>query len=215
MVFAIILLISINAVHPLPLGVQRTLSFLPGHWDSRAVKDAEASTEWRLQMWKEIPKSSRYIHNRLMGDGFGFTRAELLAMERQQFRTGELSQEDSLIIGAFHNGPLSTVRYVGFFGFLLYYGLLICAAVNGARLIRAAAGTDFYPIALFIGVWLVWEPINFVAIFGSYDSGLPNTIFSIGMLKMVRNSLRLSRHVQRGNVRPASTARPVGEPVAP
>ena len=70
-------------------------------------------------MWKEIPKGTRYISNKIMGDGFGFSRAELSAMERQQFLIGEISQEDSMIIGSFHNGPLSAVRFVGIVGMLL------------------------------------------------------------------------------------------------
>ena len=96
--------------------MQRTLSFLPGHWDSRAVKDATGSTEWRLEMWRDIPKGTQYISDKIMGDGFGFSRAELSAMERQKFATGGMQQEDFMIIGAFHNGPLSAIRFVGVVG---------------------------------------------------------------------------------------------------
>src|SRR4051812_48345435 len=135
MIFAAILLVLVNtAIHPLPLAVQRTLSFLPGHWDSRAVRDAQYSTEWRLDMWKDIAKSSVYIRNRVMGDGFGFSRGELEAMQREQFRTGDLTQEDFMIIGSFHNGPLSAIRFVGVVGLVLYYLLLIYAAVYASRL---------------------------------------------------------------------------------
>ncbi len=124
--FAVCFLIFFNSfVHPLPLAIQRTLSGLPGEWDSQAVKDAEDSTEWRFQMWRDIPKGSQYIHNRIMGDGFGFSRAELIAMERRQFLVGEISQEDFMLIGSFHNGPLSAIRFVGIVGMLLYYVLLI------------------------------------------------------------------------------------------
>src|SRR5258708_1849056 len=34
----------------LPESAQRTLSFLPGKWDSRVVSDAKGSSEWRFQM---------------------------------------------------------------------------------------------------------------------------------------------------------------------
>ena len=118
--FGAALLILFNSfIHPLPLSVQRTLSTLPGKWDSQAVKDAEDSTEWRFQMWRDIPKSTQYIHNRIMGDGFGFSRAELSAMERRKFLLGEIGQEDSMIIGSFHNGPLSAIRFVGIVGMIL------------------------------------------------------------------------------------------------
>ena len=191
MFFAVIVLVLVNsAIHPLPLSVQRTLSFLPGNWDSRAARDAELSTTWRVEMWKEVSKGTRYIRDIAMGDGFGFSRQELLAMERQQYRTGEFSQEDSLIVGAFHNGPLSAIRFVGIVGLILYYSLLIYCAVYAWRLIRSAQDSQFSAIAFFVGLPLIWEPFNYTFIFGGYDSGLPNTIFAVGMLKMIHNSLR-------------------------
>ena len=129
LLFGALFLIFFNSfVHPLPLSMQRALSALPGHWDSRAVNDATGSTEWRLQMWKDIPKGRQYIRNRIMGDGFGFSRAELQALERQKFGTGEMAQEDFMIIGAFHNGPLSAIRFAGVVGLVLYYVLLIYSA---------------------------------------------------------------------------------------
>jgi len=157
--------------------------------DPQAVKDAEDSTEWRFQMWRDIPKGSRYIQNRIMGDGFGFSRAELSAMERQKFLIGEVGQEDSMIIGSFHNGPLSAVRFVGIVGLLLYSTLIIYSAVYAWRLIRETDGTDFFLLALFIGLAIIWEPINYTFIFGAFDSGLPNALFNVGMLKMLHNSL--------------------------
>jgi hypothetical protein len=187
---AITLILFNSFIHPLPLAMQRTLSTLPGSWDSIAAKDAESSTLWRLEMWKDIPKGTQYIHNKIMGDGFGFSRAELIAMERQKFLTGEMGQEDSMIIGSFHSGPLSAVRFVGIVGLLLYYALLIYAAIYSWRVIRSSKGTDFFPLALFIGLRAIWEPFNYTLIFGAYDSGLPETLFTIGMLKMIHNSLQ-------------------------
>ena len=186
---ALALILFNSFVHPLPLAMQRTLSTLPGRWDSIATKDAEGSTQWRLEMWKDIPRGTQYIHNKIMGDGFGFSRSELAAMERQKFLTGEMSQEDYMIIGSFHSGPLSAVRFVGVVGLILYYTLLIYTAVYSWRVIRAAKGTDFFPLALFIGLRAIWEPFNYTLIFGAFDSGLPEALFTIGMLKMIHNSL--------------------------
>jgi hypothetical protein len=206
MFLAVVVLIVINsAVHPLPLSMQRTLSFLPGNWDSRAVADATGSTEWRLEMWKDIPKSSQYVHNKLMGDGFGFNRAELQAIERQAYASGGgMEQEDFMLIGAFHNGPLSAIRFVGAVGLLLYYALLIYSAVYGWCLIRASKGSDFYPLALFISLVVIWEPLNYTFVFGAYDSALPNTIFAVAMLKLIHNSLRQAKSAERHWLKSAS-----------
>ena len=187
----IVTLILFNSfIHPLPLSMQRTLSVLPGDWDSRAVKDAAGSTEWRLDMWKDIPKGTKYIRNRLMGDGFGFSQAELQALERQKYARGDVyEQEDYMIIGAFHNGPLSAIRFVGIVGLVLYYTLLIYSAVYAWRLIRTTHNTDFFPFALFLGLAIIWEPFNYTLIFGAFDSGFPNALFNAGMLKLVHNSV--------------------------
>ncbi|MDQ6911313.1 MAG: O-antigen ligase family protein [Verrucomicrobiota bacterium] len=183
-------LVLFNAtVHPLPLPIQRTLSFLPGTWDSRAREDAAGSTEWRLQMWRDLTKGNKYIQDKIMGDGFGFSRMELQAMERQNYSTGPEMQEYFMIIGAFHNGPLSAIRYVGVVGLLLYYALMITTAIYAYRLIRRATRSDFYPMALFYGLGLIWEPLNYTLIFGAYDSGLPDAIFAVGILKLLHNSL--------------------------
>lgn len=188
--FGIAALVVFNAViYPLPLSMQRTLSFLPGQWDARAKQDALNSTEWRLEMWKDIPKGTQYINNKIIGDGFGFSRAELSAMERQKYSTGGVQQEDFMIIGAFHNGPLSAIRFAGIVGLTFFYILLIYSAVYACRLIRRAQDTDFFPLALFVGLLIIWEPFNYTLVFGAYDAGLPNAIFNVGMLKMIANSL--------------------------
>jgi hypothetical protein len=190
LIFGAVLLICFNSfIHPLPISMQRTLSALPGHWDSRAVRDASGSTEWRLEMWRDIPRGTKYIRSKVMGDGFGFSRAELSAMERQKFLTGDVSPEDYMIIGSFHNGPLSAIRFVGVVGLILYYVLLIYSAIYAWRLIRTTQGSDFFPLALFLGLPIIWEPFDYTLVFGAFDVGLPQAIFAVGMLKLVHNSL--------------------------
>jgi hypothetical protein len=140
-------------------------------------------------MWKDIPKGSQYINNKIMGDGFGFSRAELSAMERMKFLTGDISPEDFMLIGSFHSGPLSAVRFVGVVGLALYYALMIYSAVYAWRVVRRTTGLDLSPLALFVGLPLIWEPFNYTIVFGAYDAGLPETIFGVGMLKLIYNSL--------------------------
>ncbi len=205
-VMTLALIVINSAVHPLPLTVQRTLSFLPGDWDLRARDDATGSTEWRLEMWREIWKSSRYIQNKTMGDGFGFNRTELQAMQREHTAGGQEVQEYFMIIGAFHNGPLSAIRFTGVVGLVLYCTFLIALAGYAWRLIRRAERTAYYSLALFFGLGVIWEPINYLLVFGAYDSGLPNTIFSLGMLKLIHNSLE--KYPRQEERRPRTTSRP-------
>jgi hypothetical protein len=200
-----------NAGFTLPLTAQRALSFLPGDWNADAKAEAEDSSEWRFYMWDVVLHTDTYIHNKLLGDGFGFSKYELQIMEQQEEGgpsfIGGASQESSLIQGAFHSGPLSAVRYVGVVGLTLYILLLVVAASYAWRLIVASRGTDFFPLALFVGIPAIYEPLQYVFIFGGFDSDFPNTLFVCGMLKLlskgVEDDLQSPKAYLIGKARPA------------
>ena len=56
------------------------------------------------------------------------------------------SQENMLISGDFHSGPVSTIRFVGYVGLALFFPLLVGIAVYAARLIKRAKGTPYFLI---------------------------------------------------------------------
>lgn len=174
----------------LPWGAQRALSFLPGKWDHAAKSDAEGSTEWRVYMWKNMLIGNRYIENKWLGDGFGFTRQQyqIMAANRTSGSWAD-TQENFMITGGVHSGPVSTIRFVGYVGLALFLPLLVLVAVRGWRLIRRSEGTPFYPLALFIGIPAILHPPTFVFIFGAYEGDLPIIILAIGFQKMLENSL--------------------------
>jgi hypothetical protein len=178
-----------NSGLSLPLTAQRALSFLPGNWDKSAVSDAEGSSEWRYYMWDIVLKTDTYIHNKLLGDGFGFSDYELQIMEQQQEGgtgfIGAAEQEAFLIQGAFHSGPLSAIRFVGGVGLFLYMALLVAAALYGWKTIQRSKQTDYFPVALLFGIPAIYEPFQYVLIFGGFDSGFPTTLFVCGMLKLI------------------------------
>jgi hypothetical protein len=192
-----------NKLFSLPLSAQRALSFLPGNWDYTAKKDAEGSAEWRFAMWREAFKG-RFISDRVFGDGFGFSIRELYAMAQLRSRplvTNEEEQEHMLIVGGFHSGPISTLRFVGIFGLILYYLLLIGTAIRAWETISIARGTAYFPVSLFVGLPLVWSPLHFTIIFGGYDSALPDSIFGLALLEVVRRSLIVRSPARTSNSR--------------
>lgn len=186
-----------NAGLTLPKTAQRALSFLPGNWDVDAKDAAEGSSEWRFYMWEIVLSTDTYIHNKLLGDGFGFSSEELQIMEQAQSGgtgfIGAAEQESFLIQGAYHSGPLSAIRYVGAVGFVFYLALLVVAAIYAWKLIRRCEGTDYFPLALFVGIPAIYEPFQYNLIFGGFDSGFPTTLFVCGMLKLISKS----QHSQR------------------
>jgi hypothetical protein len=209
------LLVAQNTGFNLPVTAQRALSFLPGNWNADAKADAEDSNQWRFYMWDVVLRTDTYVHNKLLGDGFGFSNYELQIMEQQeeggQGFVGGARQESSLIQGAFHSGPLSAVRYVGVVGLTMYILLLVAAASYAWGLIVVTRGTNFFPLALFIGIPTIYEPLQYILIFGGFDSGFPNTLFLCGMLKMLSKGVK--DHLPSARVHMAGGALPAGVPV--
>jgi len=114
----------------LPFTFQRTLSFLPGKWDENAVLSAKDSSEWRFKMWQTVLTSDRYIRNKVFGDGFGLLRQDFEIQASAMMSGGPAyggdmaAQEAFMINGDFHSGPVSSIRFVGIIGLLLFLVLM-------------------------------------------------------------------------------------------
>ena len=167
----------------LPFAAQRALSFLPGEWDYEAAKDAKGSTQWRFEIWEMVLTEDKWIRNKFLGDGFGFTRYELSLMESLS-GFGD-TQEAFMVAGTYHSGPLSAIRYAGFVGLALYLTLIGYLAMRAYRLIIASRGGALFPVALLVGMPLIYKPLDYVFIFGGYDSSLPESVFMAGMVKLL------------------------------
>jgi hypothetical protein len=178
----------------LPLTAQRALCFLPGNWDPQAVSDAKDSSEWRFEMWEIALTSDKYIHNKILGDGFGymrsdFERARLIEMGYTSLRAEESRQEMYLLDGDFHSGPVSTIRFVGYVGLALFLPLLFLVAGSGYRLLKSGIGTPYQFCSFFIGIPIVILPFFYIFIFGDYRSDFLTVLYSTGMIKMLSNSV--------------------------
>jgi hypothetical protein len=193
--FAAVVLLTIvitlqGRLFDLPFAAQRTLSFLPGKWDHVATADAQHSTKWRTDMWKEMLTSDRYIESKWFGDGFGYTKYQLDTIRSNTQNVGVMAQQENFMIqGAVHSGPVSAIRFVGYLGLTLFLILQVILVRWAWQLVRRAQATEFRFLGLFIGLAAIWEPFNFVFIFGAYEHALPEVIFTCGMLKMLENSM--------------------------
>ncbi len=199
LVLAVMLLVAMQGtIIDLPLPAQRALSFLPGHWDYMAKKEAEGSTQWRVEMWKQMLSGNKYIENKWLGDGFGFTRAQLQIMLANTINgSNEDQQENLMISGGVHSGPITAIRYVGYVGLALFMVFLIFVAIRAVRLIHRSEGTPFYPLALFLGLPSIVHPFTYVLIFGAYEADLPHAIMAVGLQKLLENSLDAYAAIQK------------------
>ena len=105
----------------LPLMVQRTISFLPGKFDWTARESAANSTEWRMQMWKEVlPDVPKHL---FQGTGWGIDARDF------QATVGIAGWSDShagtILVGNFHNGPLSILMPFGVYGVIAFVWFLV------------------------------------------------------------------------------------------
>src|SRR5690606_33019173 len=129
-----------------------------GTWDERVEMDAEGSTEWRVEMWKEALTSEKWIHNKWLGDGLGFTKAEFETMKNvsasDQGAIGmsgmSAVQESFMISGGYHSGPVQTIRTVGYVGLAILIIGFFRVAVHAHRQIQRSRNTEWFPVTLFI-----------------------------------------------------------------
>ncbi len=193
-----------NTLMPFPPNIQRALSFLPGTWDQQYALDARASTEWRTEIWKEVLTTDRWISNKTMGDGLGFTAAELAAQE--SFKAGTQSgrlgvsgfdahREAILSNGDYHSGPVSAIRTIGYLGLAIMALAQIRLVVHAHRQIMRCKGTAWFPVALFFCIPIIWAPVFFWLIFGAFGQDAPFILMAAGMLRMLENNLPLPAYV--------------------
>lgn len=203
----------INVAFPLPGKVQRALSPFPGTWEAKYVESADDSTEWRVDMWKAALLTDDWIKNKFLGDGLGMTREELLKMqelsERKRGRSlsGLNTQQESMMItGAYHSGPVQTIRTVGYFGLAVLLYAMIRMAVLTHLQIRRCWGTEWQTTILFFGIPIIAYPFYFTFIFGTFQDAIAFFFINSAIIDLFSNNLPLPAY-QRSY---QTIARPMG-----
>jgi hypothetical protein len=98
----------------LPLEVQRTLSFLPINVDPIIKRSATDSTNWRLQMWKDVlPQVPTYL---LKGKGYALDPNAMYWAAVSTAHSFGPGYVGTIFAGDYHNGPLSVIMPFGIWG---------------------------------------------------------------------------------------------------
>src|SRR5713226_9167687 len=109
-------------VTKLPLSVQRSLSMLPLEIDPAARADADASSQWRLEMWKVLlPQVRQYF---FLGKGYAIDPADLYLTGESMRRGLAKSFEEAIVSGDYHSGVLSILIPFGVFGLMAFLWFL-------------------------------------------------------------------------------------------
>jgi hypothetical protein len=114
----------------LPFTFQRALAFLPREWaqiSPDARLDAQATLDWRLDMWKALlPEIPEHL---LLGKGYAITTEDYQMMGQTAFTTVDPSQEGLALASDYHNGPLSVILPFGIWG-VIAFGWFVAAALR-------------------------------------------------------------------------------------
>jgi O-Antigen ligase len=173
------LIVGQGRIYELPRNAQRAFSWLPGKWSPDVVANAEQSSESRFEWWRNVIKYD-LIDDWWLGDGFGIS-----ASDYSLFRSSRDFIAWMTLVGGYHNGPLSSIRYTGVIGMILFYIFMIAAAVYSVMCVNRCRGTPLQMVAIFVAIQLIWEPFHYTLVFGGFDSQMPNTTFLVAVLLLV------------------------------
>jgi hypothetical protein len=177
----------------LPMSVQRTLSFLPIPVDPIVKLDAQGSSEWRLQIWREV--STEIPQYLLLGKGFLFSETDSSFLRLN--RSTEGGMQTTELAGDYHNGPLSVILPLGIFGVLGFVWFL-AASFKVLYQNYHFGDPDYHRYNTFLLAYFVAKVIFFLTVFGGFYSDLA----------MFTGMVALSISLNGGVARPAAAPQP-------
>jgi hypothetical protein len=103
----------------LPVSIQRTLSFLPYKVSTEAKLDAQATLDWRLDMWNALlPQIPGYL---LLGKGYNINPLDYEFVMGPEASIQSTAENDPLALAEdFHNGPISVLIPFGIWGAIAF-----------------------------------------------------------------------------------------------
>ena len=107
----------------LPLPVQRCLTVLPLELNPAAKDDAKGSTDWRLEVWRSVwPDVPKYF---FFGKGYAIDPKDMYFAQTHISRRVDAGYEGAVVVGDYHNGPLSVVVPFGIWGVIAFTAFIV------------------------------------------------------------------------------------------
>ncbi len=153
----------------LPLVVQRGISFLPVRLNPAVKQSAELSSEWRINMWKDVlPMIPKYLP---LGKGYSIVGSELEVALETNYRGIGPNYAAALMFGAYHNGPLTLIVPFGIWGFGAFLWFCIASIRYLYRNYRYG-DPDLKTVNTFLLAYFLAKLLLFSIIFGNFFSDL-------------------------------------------
>ena len=178
----------------LPFTFQRSLAFLPLQLDGEAVRSADDSTQWRLQMWTALlPQIPPHL---LLGKGLGISTADF-----DEMMTGNIildnstehfdaSQGTLALANDFHNGMISLIIPFGIWGVITVVWFLFAGMAVLWRNAKYCRPEIRLPCQLLFALYF-YEAVNFLSCFGGLQiaSELASFIGYLGLSIALNNGV--------------------------
>jgi hypothetical protein len=163
----------------LPNTFQRVLSFLPVNIDPLVRADAQATLDWRIEMWKALlPQVPSHL---LLGKGYAITQLDYQLMGRDTaFHSIDPSQQGLALAGDYHNGLLSVILPFGIWGLIVFLWFLI-ASVWALRRNRLYGDTALQGFNNFLFAYFLMNAIGFFVLAGALSSHFANFTSCLGL----------------------------------
>jgi hypothetical protein len=153
-----------------PLPVQRCLAILPVKISPVARLSAEASSIWRIEMWKSlVPEIPRYL---FLGKGLTFEANDMamyFALGNDQ--VGGQAGGGANLASDYHNGPLSVIIPFGIWGALGFLWFLV-ASIRVLWKNYKYGEADVHKINTLLICYFIAKTIMFMFVFGGFYSDL-------------------------------------------
>ena len=187
--FLVIPLLWVNPAS-LPMVVQRTISFLPIQVSPVAKASAQASTEWRLEMWRDVlPLVPKYL---LLGKGYSIDPNEL-HMSIESAHRGYGASRGAVVAGDYHNGPLSVIVPFGIWGFLAF-GWFLVAAIRYLYDNHRFGAPGLQRVNTLLLALFLARSVFFLLLFGMFYVDLPILIGLVGLAICLNGPRKVQSH---------------------
>lgn len=187
--------VSVPFAAKLPFTFQRTLAFLPKqmiHLSTEARLAAQASTDWRLDMWANLlPQIPKHL---LLGKGYAISMEDFQIMGQDTAFGATTGSSTALALSSdFHNGPISVILPFGIWG-VIAFGWFLIASNNIMYRNFRYGDPQLKTINTFLFTTYVIGTLDFLFLFGDLSGGISGFVGILGM------SICLNRGVCRAPV---------------
>ena len=212
----IVSVLCVAFANKLPNSVQRTLAFLPLKIDPAIRRDAQDSSDWRVQLWMAVlPQVPQYL---LLGKGYSQSAADYALMDSGSTFGNQPGSADSAVAvsGNYHNGPLSVLIFFGLWGavgVIWFWSASLHALYNNYRYGDPALQT----VNTLLLVLFIVKILIFLIIFGSLFSDMMGFTGCIGLSISLNGGIRRRAATVKAvpHARVSPLARPPFQPAFP